>query len=210
MSGRAIDKKLNKAYAKLGKRLGYDFKLYRSVDYLDPIQEKNFVGTVSLAATIDENFKKQTDFNFHLFQLFCDSKDIQIGDIFVSDELGKRYTFVQKESITVPIGIESNQHITISRPAHVTINGTLRPSLVEYAQNIPCKILESTSAPSAGNMTEKTPGKSGIPQYEFWFYLDKEVKVNDQIVDSYGNKSNIQSVQRTPLGWKASSLSIKS
>lgn len=210
MSGRAIDKKLNKAYAKIGKKIGYDFKLYRSVDYLDPIQEKNFVKIVNLAASVDENFKKQTDFNFHLFQLFCDSSDIQLGDIFVSEELGKRYTFVQKEAITVPIGIESNQHITISRPGYQTINGTMRPGLVEYAQKIPCKIIESTSAPSSGNMSEKIPGKTGIPQYEIWFYLDKEVRVNDQVIDSYGNKSNLQSVQRTPLGWKASALSVKS
>lgn len=209
MSGKSIDKKLNNAYKKVGSKLGYDFKLYRSLDYLDPIQDKNYVKTVRLAATIDENFKKNEEFSFKVYQLFCDGFSILPGDIFVNTELSRRFTLVQNEPITVPIGIDSTSHVTISRPVYNNTNGFGAKTVV-IAEKIPCKILETSSQPNSGNMSEKTPYKSGIQQWDMWFYLGTQVKVNDVMVDDQGNRSTIQSVQQTPLGWKVSGVSTKS
>ena len=209
MSGKNIDKKLNNAYKKIGNKLGYDFKLYRSVDYLDPVQDKNYVKTIKLAATIDDNFKKNEEFSFKVYQMFCDGFDIQPGDIFVSDEIGKKYTLVQNETITVPVGIDSSSVITVSRPEYNSTGG-FSPKTVVIADKIPCKILEAKSQSNSGNISEKTPYKTGIQQWDMWFYLDKPVKVNDILEDGAGNRSTVQSAQITPLGWKIMAVSTKS
>ena len=72
---------------------------------------------------IDENFKKNEEFSFKVYQLFCDGFSILPGDIFVNTELSKRFTLVQNEPITVPIGIDSTSHVTISRPVYNNTNG---------------------------------------------------------------------------------------
>lgn len=209
MAGKSIDKKLNKAFATVGKKLGYKFALYRSVDYLNPIDPKNFVKNVMLAASINENFDKYERYSFELFNLYCDDITVSPGDIFVSEELGKTYTMVQNEAITVPVGIASSSWVTISRPSYNTTGG-FSPKVEQIAEQIPAKIIEGKSHSSAGNMTEKTPYKSGINAWDIWFYLDKDVKINDVIVDSLGNRSTIQSIQKSDLGWKATCVSTKS
>lgn len=209
MSGKSIDKILNGAYGKVGNILGFPFKLYRSVDYLDPIQDKNFVKTVKLAFSIDDSFKQQEEFAFKVYSLWINSSQLQPGDIFVSEELGKTFTLVTNDPITVSYGIDSRSKITISRPTYNTTGG-FGPKQTVIAENIPCKILEKASLASTGNMTKPTPYKSGIQQWDIWFYLDAEVKVNDVLLDSDGNTSTIESLQITPLGWKAKAVSTKS
>lgn len=209
MAGKSIDKKLNKAFAVVGKKLGYKFKLYRSVDYLNPIHDRNFVKTVTLAASVDPNFEKSEEYSFQLYNLYCDDVSVVPGDIFVSEELGKTYTLVQNEVITVPVGIDSSEWVTISRPSYSTTGG-FSPKTEQIAEQIPAKILETKSHASSGNMTEKTPYKSGINLWDVWFYLDKDVKINDILLDSSGNRSTIQSIQKSDLGWKATCLSTKS
>lgn len=208
MSGTIIDKKLSKAYAKIGKVLGFKFKLYRSVDYLEPVQTKNFLREVTLAFSIDESFKKPQDYNFHLYNLFCDG-DIKTGDIFENIELNKRFTLVQNDPITAPIGINSADWITISRPVYNSTGG-FSPKQELVASKIPATILEKTAIASSGNNTQPTPLKSGIQQWDIWTYLPEDkIRINDVIEDSRGNKATVTSCQITPLGFKVTAASTK-
>lgn len=208
MSGKNIDKILNKAYKKIGKVMGFDFKMYRSVDYLDPVQDKNYVKNVTLAFSLDESFKSQEEFSFKVYNLWVDGANILPGDIFISEDLNKRFTLVSNEQITVPLGLDSSSNITISRPTYSNTGG-FGPKQIVIADKIPCKILEAKAQPSTGNMTERTPYKSGIQVWDIWFYLDKEVKINDTLLHSDGSTSTIESIQVTPLGWKAKAVSTK-
>lgn len=208
MSGASIDKKLTKAYGKIGKILGYKFKLYRSVDYLEPVQAKNYLKEVTLAFSIDENFKKSQDFNFHLYNLFCDGV-IKTGDIFENTDLNKRFTLVQNDPITAPIGINSSEWITISRPVYNSTGG-FSPKQELIASKIPATILEKSAMASTGNNNQPTPLKSGIQQWDIWTYLpDDKVRINDVIEDNRGNKATITSCQITPLGFKITAVSTK-
>ena len=209
MSGASINKKLNKAYAKVGKILGYNFKMYRSLDYMTPVQDKNYLKEVTLAFSIDESFKKQQDFSFHLYNLYCDGADIMPGDIFENTDLNKRFTLVQNDPITVSLSIDSSDQITISRPTYTTTGG-FSPKQEIIAANVPATILEAKAQGYSGNNTQPTPLKSGIQVWDIWTYLPEDkIRINDVIEDSRGNKSTVTSCQLTPLGYKIITQSTK-
>lgn len=210
MSGKSIDKKLNNAYKKVGKILGFPFRLYRSVDYLNPVQDKNFLKSVTLAFSIDESFKKNQDFNFHLYNLYCDGASIEPGDIFENTELNKRFTLVQNDPITVSIAIDSHSSISISRPTYNNTGG-FGPKTEVIATSIPATILEIGSAATSGNAPSgTTPLKSGVQQWDIWTYLPADlIKINDVITDNAGNKSTVISCQYGELGYKIKAVSTK-
>lgn len=210
MSGKSIDKKINNSYKKVGKILGYTFKLYRSVDYLTPVQPKNYLQDVTLAFSIDESFKKQQDYGFHLYNLYCDGATMLPGDIFENTDLNKRFTLVQNDPITVTIAIDSRSWISINRPVYNSTGG-FSPKVESVATEIPATILELSATSSSGNLPGGTsPLKSGHQQWDIWTYLPNNIiKMNDVIIDNLGNKSTVVSCQITPLGYKIKSVSTK-
>ena len=208
MSGASINKKLQKANAKIGQKLGYKFKLYRSVDYLDPVQLKNYLGEQVLSWSIDASFKKPVNENYQQVNLFLDTANLQLGDIFVSEELNKRFVLINKDPLVTPQAIEATNTVSISRTEYSTVGG-YHPELVEIAKNIPAAIFEvgGQSQPSAENTGSN---KSSISKYALWIWLPvNNIKLDDVLVDNFGNKSRITSIEYSPVGYKLSAVKVK-
>lgn len=206
MSGASINKKIQKANAKVGSKLGFEFKLYRSVDYLDPIQLKNLLGTQKASWSIDQNFKKPAGENYQQVNLFLDTTNLELGDIFVSEELNKKFVLISKDPIVTPQAIEATNSVTISRTSYSTTGG-LHTELVEVAKNVPAAIFEV----GGQNQTsiEATQNKSSMPKYALWIWLPvNNIKLDDVLVDDFGNKSRITSIQYSPVGYKLTTVKV--
>ena len=206
MSGASINKKIQKANAKVGSKLGFEFKLYRSVDYLDPIQLKNLLGTSKVSWSIDQSFKKPANENYQQVNLFVDTTNLQLGDIFVNDELDKKFVLISKDPIVTPQAIEATNSVTISRTTYSTTGG-LHTELLEVAKNVPAAIFEvgGQNMPSP----EATQNKSSMPKYALWIWLPvNNIKLDDVLVDEQGNKSRIISIQYSPVGYKLTTVKV--
>ena len=209
MSGAKINNILNKAYDKIGNVLGYTFNVYRSVDYITPIQTKNYLKDVRCAFSIDEQFSKMQDYTFNKFMLFTNSTSLQIGDILVCDELSKTFVLVGKDPIAYPAGIEATSTISINRAVYNSTGG-FGPKQEEIATNIPAAIFEQSSAQEKGALLQPSPMKTGMRQWSIWLYLPhNDIKINDIIEDGRGNKSIITSVEYSEFGYKVKTLSTK-
>lgn len=208
MSGASINKKLQKAFQKVGNVMGYRFKVYRSVDYLTPIQTKNYFGEHQVGFAVDESFKKPIDASYKQYNLFIDTTKFQTGDIFVNEELGKTFVLVNKDPIITPQAIEASSVVTISRPTYST-SGGFKTESTQVVKDIPAAIYETGSG-STGSAVGEVRNQSGVHQWTMWIWLPiNNIKLNDVVTDSNGNKSYIASIEFSPVGYKIKTQSTK-
>lgn len=208
MSGKSLNKKLNKAFGKIANAAGFEFKAYRSVDNLAPVQAKNYIGTTKMAYAIDDTFNKSVGYGFSVFNLFMDGSNFQPGDIFVCEEISRRFTLVCNDQMVKPQGVESSGSITINRPAFST-TGAFQATTAEVARDIPATILGVGASTDPVSNAGQSPAKSGIQQWNMWTYLPKDwIKLNDIIVDSNGNRSKVLAIEYSELGYKLKTESV--
>lgn len=208
MSGISVNGKMQKAFQRIGRKLGFKFKVYRSVDFLTPIQAKNFIGEQYLAFSVDTSFQAPVGSSYKQFNLFIDTTTANLGDIFVSEEQNKRFVLVNKDPIVTPQAIETPHTITISRPGYSTV-GSFEPGLTEIAKDIPASIFEVGSA-GAPNPVSEVKDASANHQYAIWVFLPKNnLKIDDIIEDQDGNKSRIISIEFSTVGYKLTTRASK-
>jgi hypothetical protein len=211
MSGSAINAKVQKAYSKLGNKLGYQFAVYRSLDYLNPIQPRNFLKHVNLSFSLDDTFTKQQGYSFDLFDLFADMTTAKKGDIYVNDDLGHRFTLVGNDPIATPKGILSTSRISIYRPVYSTVGG-FKPTRTAVFMLVPAQVLSTSSSsatPTTGSITAIKTGNT-VQEWDIWTWLPLgSVKPHDVIVDEQGNDMFITSIEPSDLGYKFHCVSTK-
>lgn len=211
MPGKSLNSKLQKIYGRVASKVGYTFDSYRSLDYITPIQPRNYITSVDLAFALDDKFSKQQGYTFDLFDLYLDTTIYQPGDIFVCDELNKRFTLVGNDPIATPKGILSTNKISIYRPTYNTTGG-FSAKRIEIYTNIPAQILSTGSAQSVGN-TGGIGSKISTPleQWDVWTWLPiNSIKPRDLIVDDRGNDMQIVSIEPAgTLGYKLHTMTTK-
>ena len=209
MSGKSANKKLQNAFQRVGNALGFDFKVYRSPDYLTPIQTKNYIGVRRVGAAPDTSFQQPVGPSYKQVNLYVNTETLATGDILVNQELGKTYVLVNKDPIVAPQAIEATDVVTISRPGYSTV-GEFKSGLNEIAKDIPAAIFEVGSASQSSTVSE-VKGQGGINRFAMWIWLPQNsIKINDVVVDSQGNKSYITSIEYSPVGFKLTTQSVKS
>ena len=208
MSGTSVNGKMQKAFQRIGRKLGYVFKIYRSVDFLTPIQSKNYIGEQHVSFSLDTSFKAPVGSAYKQFNLFLDTGSANLGDIFVSEAQGKTFVLVNKDPIVTPQAIETPHRITISRPGYST-TGAFQSTLVEVAKDIPASIFEVGSAGQSSTVAEVKNG-TAAHQYHIWVYLPQNnLKIDDVIEDQLGNRSRIVSIEYSSVGYKLTTKSAK-
>lgn len=210
MSGQSLNLKVQKAFDKVAQKVGYNFLVYRSLDYLNPIQPKNYFSSVNLAYSLDTNFTKQQGYSFNLYNLFVDTTKFKPGDIFVNDSLSKRFTLVANDPIATPQGIQSINKISIYRPTYNSTGGfsAKREEIYTY---IPAQIMSTSSTQTQGNASGMTSIKAPIQEWDIWVWLPIGlIKPRDIIVDDMGNDMAITSIEPyDSLGYKLHTQSTK-
>ena len=208
MSGKAINRKLQKAYKKIGNKIGFDFKVYRSIDYMTPIQSKNFIGDVNAAFAPDTDFKKPVTGNYQQQNLYLDSEDWQVGDILVNEEIDKVLVLVNKDPMVTPQAIKANAYVDVFRPTYSTTGGFGAKDVLTL-QQVPCFINENTSKIEHSVIGE-IKNQGGIHLYDIWIYAPIDgIKLNDVLVDDQGNKSYVLTIEHSPVGYKLITHSVK-
>lgn len=208
MSGKSTNKKLQNAFQRVGNALGFEFKVYRSLDYLTPIQEKNYIGIRKVGAAPDTSFQQPVGPSYKQVNLYVNTETLHTGDIFVNQDLGKTYVLVNKDPIVAPQAIEATDKLTFSRTGYSTTS-EFKSGLQDFAVDIPAAIYGVGAAPNPSVVSE-VKNSSGNNIYSIWVWLPQNfLKINDTIVDSFGNKSLITSIEYSPVGYKLSAKSFK-
>lgn len=218
MSGASIAKKVAKAFGKAGKKLGYNFAVYRSDDYLQPVQDRNIQFNVIAGYTFDYGYAQGPSASFSPMKLFADATLMKEGDILFCEDVGTdkdtplpcTLTLVAKFDIRAPIVIETNDKLNVSRTVYRDDGDGFGPKGQIVFSDVPCKVLQVGSASSSSLQPAASQLKGATRVYDVWvwFPADKPMEPADSVIFSNGVKGIIQSIELNDLGYKLKILEV--
>lgn len=208
MSGATINTKVQNIFGKVANKIGYQFEVYRSLDYLKPIQTKNFIGYVNAAYSLDDSFEKQKSYSFNLYNLWVNTLAYKPGDIFVNND--KTFTLVANDPIATPSAICSISKVSIYRPVYTATGGFSAKRSQIYTQ-IPAQIVSTSSGSNQGNSAGFTQIKNPVQEWDIWVWLPEgSIKPRDVLVDDAGNDMIITSIEPAGnMGYQLHTMTTK-
>ncbi len=207
MSAEGFDKLIQGGRKLTANLIGSKFKIYRSTDYMTPIADKNLIGTIQAAIKEKKMFNVQTD-QYSRMDLSCDISKLNLGDILISDFMNKTVVLVNKDNMAKPQVIVMPNLISISRPEYTTVGG-FRPVNVEVVKDIPAAVFLN-SAKSSTLANTSTQIQSGSSVWDIYTWCPNlKIQISDMIIDEFGNKSLITSVDSSDIGYKITTQSVK-
>lgn len=194
MSGFTIDKKIQGAFKKVGSILGYPFDQYRSVDFIEPLQDKNLVASHKMAFSQDEGFSKNPADTLAYYILYLKYGDVKVNDILYSADLDAAFVVLENTPLRGPVGVKCTHFIDIKRPVATPLLDK-KMSLEDIAVNFPCAVDFSAGGADSGIMTTvPTKLTTGSMNAGVWIGLPVgTVKINDLLTIS-GNTYRVKSV----------------
>jgi len=187
MSGKSIARVLNNAFQTVGNVLGYQFEHYRPDSYVVPLQDRNYIGKLTVTATPDDAMSKNPLDQLEKYLLYANSTLLELGDILYSQELDKTYVVLDKTELRAATGVLAQNRFDLLRPMTST-GAEIRRTFEELGRDIPCalKIVGATSSTGALKFTSSTMSASSH-DLELWTFITPGlIQLNDvlQIGDS--------------------------
>lgn len=207
MSGKSIQRTLTNAFGTVGRVLGWDFAVYRPVQWVLPMQDANLVGTVKLSATPDDAYTAVPD-ELSKFVLYT-SASLELGDILNSDELGRTYVVFDKTELRAITGVLAQDRFDVLRPT-VTPGADKPMGFEEVATSVPgaLKISGSTSSAGALKVTSSTM-HADSHTIEIWTWVPALlVRLND-VLQVGDDRYLVTFAQTTAKGTKLKGISTK-
>jgi hypothetical protein len=187
MSGLSIQKKINKAMGKVGKKLGTRCDVFHPTSADDPLQQNNYVTTLSI--WVEQLKPTGEDIEFIPYIDLTPDKwtEIVIGDFFVDQFNGDVHYLYQTQFNQVkPKAIWCTDRVDVQRSGGY-VNG--EPVTTTVFINVPVRIVSDSSfgsdhyTPAPGyfqDHLQKYKIYSGAPQGSF--------NKGDILIDEIGNK----------------------
>jgi len=199
MSGYTIDKKIQGAFKKVGKILGFPFKQYRADSFMFPFEDRNFIADHSLAFSQDEGYSKNPADTLGYYTLYVKYGDVKVNDLFHSEELNETFAVLDNVPLRGPVGVKCTHQIDIRRPVS-TPTQDKKMSLEDIALSFPCAVEFTAGASDAGAMSN-VPSRlsTGTMNANVWIGIPVgTIKINDVLTIS-GNTYRVKSVSDQKL-----------
>ncbi len=207
MSGKSIQNTLNRAFNTVGKILGWEFSVYRPTNWLNPLQEANFIGSYTISASPDDSFTAEPD-ELSKFRLYVNSERVELGDILYSEELEKTYVVFDKSELRASTGVLAQDRFDVLRPTMTTGDKPRGFETIGLAIPGALKIAGVSSTDGALKVTSATLN-SGSHQIEVWTWVPANfIRIND-VLEINDIRYLVNFAQTTAKGTKLKATSTK-
>lgn len=213
----AIQRKLYKAYGKVGKTLGYAYDVYRAEELTNPIDPSTWIDRQNVSFSQDNKYNKAHDKGLSIWLCWVDGRlnkntEIQQGDM-LYDVLTESTYFIASAQAHLPIrAIKANSRITVSRVGSYGDTGDGYGVVEqEIGTDIPASILQPNSGGYNGQyIPAANPNGDSIPNYviNVWDPTDL-IQINDIIVAQDGTRSEVHSKYITDVGTELTTKAMK-
>ena len=204
-----IQQKLNKAYGKVGKKLGAEFNVYRPYTISNPLVIDNIMDTKLVSFSLDEKFKKAPSDSLNVWNCWIDGNleslfVLQQGDLLKSDDTLEVWMIASMEIMLPITAIRLDEVVTISRSGYTDSGSGFAPGDTEVATSVPCKIeIGNPSGSALGYNPAASYVTDALQVAIIWLSdLQKQVEVRDAITDAYGQRYQVLAIENTPIGTK--------
>ena len=208
MSRKNIAAILNRANNAVGRIAGNLVPKYRPLDYFDPIQPKNLIGTQYAAFWLNSDFNKTLEYDFQYFKAQLDSSNVLPGDIFV--DTNATYLVVGSREAEGTNCIIVNDYLQINRAFYGDSGAGFGSTHTPIATNLPVNVMSMQGMPAVNVNPGHKSSQSHLLEYRIKTYFsDNLLKVGDQIINQSGYKSVIRSIEFGLLGYTLTCQEVK-
>lgn len=202
MSASAIQKKIDNAHKKVGKKLGYQYGIYRPlVSNTDLISDRNLIKYVKAAFTLNDNYTSNIKWEIPTWTLYTESAEIQPGDYLYSEDQNRTFFVFQMQPHEPVYAIEANDRINIFGVAYANGGTGFAPGSTTYlAKNMPCYLSYGTGSVS-GNLPGNGVGSIPYRTMTVITSVPKQIMVlGETITDNAGFTGDITSYDYSSVG----------
>lgn len=205
MSAATINRKIARGFAKVGKKLGYQFTLYRPDVYINPLEPRNGLLTAPMSWSKDEQFKANPEPTLAQYTIYCDFTVLKEGDIVHSAEINRTFIINEINQLRGAVSFQASDLFTVKRPTF-DANADVKSSLVDIIVNMPGAIQYSNAKQSAAQNTQLKAAQSGI---EVWTWLPVDSVQLGDVLEFNSKRFLISSVDTSAVGMKIRAESTK-
>ena len=139
MAIKSLQKKLDHAHKKVGKELGYAYKVYRAINNVDVLSDANYIGTANTWTTLNDEASRDMEFQIPTWNTYTDATIVQQGDFLYSEEENRTLMVLIRKPMEPLLAIEVNDRCTITKVGYAdTGNGYGPVDGIVVAKNLPC------------------------------------------------------------------------
>jgi len=205
----SLEKKLSKAYEKVGKKIGYDFDIYNPQAYdVEPIQTMNWFTRVPIGLT-QSDYEDSAGEGFTLYDCYAGFSDVKAGSLLVDKPNDRIFVVTNHERNHGTNAMECFNTITISRPVN-NYDGTAQTTTITVL-NLPASVM-ITSGDVTGGLIGQSRGGTAFTHsanIRFQTVAPVDVKQGDEIVDDNNNTYEVMAVEIVATGYKVRANGIR-
>jgi hypothetical protein len=149
MSGPSLLKTLNNAFGTIGKVVGFQCELYRPDNFMNPLQERNFIGFIKASTTPDDSFSQHGIDELAKYKVYANASNLQVGDILRNPLMASVYIVIAKEELRPCTAVLTTNLVNVLRPS--LTSGDRKTIFTAIAENVPAavKVVGASQTPGA-------------------------------------------------------------
>ena len=213
MSAASIQKKLNKAYGKVARKLGFESDIYRVDDtYDNPIDTTNWIYNVKASFSQDSTYSAPVGSNVWLAWIDATldtTFDLRVGDIIVDRETARVYYMIDMHPLHPYRALETNTTISISTNTKYGDAGFgWSQSQTDAVTDVPAWVsISGARSIDGGFVPARTATVQSSNQYSIQLWMPEgSIKPNDQITLRDGTELTVTAAVWDIRGYKITAM----
>jgi hypothetical protein len=211
MDGALLQSKVYAGYAKAAAKIGLTFSQYRPTTGTAALAAGNKLGTLPVSFNAqDFGYSKPSKYGNAVWYCLADGTQLAPGDYLEGN--GATYFIAAMQPLLPILAVKCNRVVTLYRPQQQTgvgavgYGGNTAGNQTVIASGFPASILQG----SKGEKGEvNLPGDVRSP---WWILLLPNLpgalylRTDDIVIDDFGRRYTLSSVEQTELGWRMTAL----
>lgn len=163
MSAKSIQRKIDIAHQRVGKKLGYGYTVYRPVNNIDVLDESNIIGlNVKSTFTLNDSYTSAMGWGIPVWMCYTNASLIQAGDFLYSESEGRTFFVLDRKPHLPVMTLEVNDRINVQTIGYSDGADGFGPGVTTFvARNLPAYVSYGSSSIGA-TTPARNLGESGV------------------------------------------------
>lgn len=150
MSAQSIQLKLDKAHKKIATKLGYAYNVYRPLNDIDPLNDRNHLQQVKATFTLSDTYTQTISWEVPIWTVYTDILQLEQGDILDNGE--HTYIIISRLPHLPVLAVQADDRIDIHSVGYGDSGTGFGPAQSAYvAKGLPCYISTDSYPITVGN-----------------------------------------------------------
>lgn len=187
MSAQSIQNKINRAYTKAGKKLGFDYNVYRPINNIHILDASNYIDTVNFSVSLNTEFSNTIKEQLPIWTVYSDYDILQEGDFI--DNQQRTFLIISKKEMLPILALEVPDRVDIKQVSYSNSGNGFEPGNSTYlARGLPAFITYSNTTVSMNGID----AVAGIRKIIVYTHVPSSINLmNETALDYNGFNGNI-------------------